>query len=214
MATDPIRILIVDDHPVVRTGIEGMLAGRDEFVVVGDAENGEQAVRLADERHPDVILMDLRMPVMDGLEAMGQIRAKHPAIQVIILTTYDSDVVTAINGGAVGYLLKDAPREDLYQAIRAAAQGKSVLTPNAAARLVAHLRSPQNRLSEREIEILRLVSEGHTNKAIGRLLYISEATVKTHLVHIFAKLNASDRASAVRAAIEQGILTLKPGRGL
>lgn len=210
-----IRILIADDHPVVRTGIQGMLAHQGDFLIVGEAENGAAAVRLAAERLPNVVLMDLRMPVMDGLQAMQQIREQNPAVQVLILTTYDRDrdVLAAINAGAIGYLLKDAPREELYQAIRAAAQGRSVLDPGVANKLMNYVRNPtpQERVSEREIEILQLVSEGHTNKEISKRLFISEATVKTHLVHLFTKLDVPDRASAVRTAIEQGIL--KVGRG-
>ncbi|MEZ4671072.1 MAG: response regulator transcription factor [Anaerolineae bacterium] len=213
---DPIRILIVDDHPVVRTGIEGMLARQEEFLIVGEAENGEQAVQLATDLRPDVVLMDLRMPLMDGLQAMLLIRERHPQAQVLILTTYDRDrdVLAALNAGAVGYLLKDAPREELYQAVRAAAQGRSVLHPSVAARLINHIRSAPSadQLSEREVEILHLVSEGRTNKEIGSLLYISAATVKTHLIHIFSKLGVPDRAAAVRVALERGILHLNDGR--
>ena len=208
-----IRILLVDDHPVVRAGIQGMLAKHEQFNIVGEAENGEQAIQLAGERLPDVILMDLRMPVMDGLEAMIQIRQTHPDIQVLILTTYDSDtdIVAAINAGAVGYLLKDAPREELYLAIQAAAQGKTALNPGVASRLMERIRnpSPESRFSQRELDILERVSEGHTNKDIAKQLFISEATVKTHLLHIFAKLDVSDRAAAVRVAIERGILYIK-----
>ncbi len=210
---EPIRILIVDDHPVVRAGIEGMLARQDDFVIVGEAENGEQAVRLSAELQPDVVLMDLRMPVMDGLESMLHIRQHNSQIQVVILTTYnqDRDVLAALNAGAIGYMLKDAPREELYQAVRAAAQGKSILHPRVAATLISHMRDSalSIQLSEREIEILQLVSEGRANKEIGNLLFISAATVKTHLIHIFNKLDVSDRAAAVRVALERGILQLR-----
>jgi len=209
----PIRILIADDHPVVRTGLQGMLARPEEFVVVGEAENGEQALRLTGERRPDVVLMDLRMPVMDGVQATHAIRQQYPAAQILILTTYDSDrdIIAAIQAGAIGYLLKDAPREELYQAVRAAAKGKSVLNPDVAARVMEHMRKPIDdpQLSERETDILRRVSEGLTNKQIGLQLHISEATVKTHLIHIFSKLHVSDRAAAVRSAIERGILQLR-----
>jgi DNA-binding NarL/FixJ family response regulator len=210
---EPIRILIADDHPVVRTGLRGMLATPEEFVIVGEAENGEEALRLTGERRPDIVLMDLRMPVLDGLQATICIKQQYPLTQILILTTYDSDrdIVTAIQAGAIGYLLKDAPREDLYQAIRAAAKGKSALNPDIAARLMEHVRRPvsEDQLSERETEILQLVSEGLTNKQIGAQLHISEATVKTHLIHVFAKLNVADRAAAVRIAIERGILQLR-----
>ncbi|GAB4523228.1 MAG: response regulator transcription factor [Anaerolineae bacterium] len=204
-----IRLLLVDDHPVVRAGLHGMLAHQPDFVIVGEGVNGEEALTLCAIHQPDVILLDLRMPVMDGLSALRQLREKYPAVQVLILTTYDSDqdIVAAVHAGAVGYLLKDAPREDLYQAIRAAARGESVLNPTVAARLMQHIRTPEaNKLTEREVAVLRHVSEGLTNKQIGKALFISEATVKTHLIHIFDKLNVPDRAAAVRTAIEQGIL--------
>lgn len=206
-----IRVLIADDHPVVRDGIHGMLARYDDLELVGEADNGAHAVQLAAEHRPDVVLMDLRMPVMDGLQALTQIRQTYPRIQVIVLTTYDTDrdVVAAINAGAIGYLLKDAPREQVYQAIKSAAEGKSVLHPHIATRLVQHVRTAtQDDLSTREIEIVQLVSLGQTNKEIARQLHISEATVKTHLLHIFAKLNVPDRAAAVRAAIERGLIDL------
>jgi DNA-binding NarL/FixJ family response regulator len=206
-----IRVLIVDDHPVVRTGLEGMLSRTDTITVIGEAENGEQAVMLAAERQPDVVLMDLRMPRMDGLEALTRIRQNHAHIQVIVLTTYssDRDVVAAVNAGAIGYLLKDSSREQVIQAIIAAASGKSVLHPDVATRLVERVRAPsQTLLSERELEIMQCVSLGMTNKQIGGQLHISEATVKTHLLHIFVKLNVPDRAAAVRAAIEHGLINL------
>lgn len=210
--TNDIRVLIVDDHPVVRIGIGGMLENQPDFQIVGDAENGEIALALIKERQPDVVLMDLRMPVMDGIETTRRVRAEHPQVQVLILTTYDSDtdIVTAIDAGAVGYILKDSPRDILYDAIRAASKGDSVLAPRVASRLLAHVRKPvqeQTQLSEREIEVLRLVSEGNTNKHIGKVLHISVATVKTHLIHIFQKLDVPDRASAVREAIERGLLS-------
>ena len=210
--TNDIRVLIVDDHPVVRTGIIGMLENQADFQIVGDADNGEVALRLIKERKPDVVLMDLRMPVMDGIETTRRVHEEYPQVHVLILTTYDTDtdIVTAIDAGAVGYLLKDAPRNTLYDAIRAASRGESVLAPSVASRLLAHMRKPvqeQKQLSEREIDVLRLVSEGNTNKQIGKVLHISVATVKTHLIHIFQKLDVPDRASAVREAIERGLLT-------
>ncbi len=210
--TDPIRVLVVDDHPVVRAGIVGMLDNKPDFQIVGDADNGEDALALIAERHPDVVLMDLRMPVMDGIETTRQVRAQFSAVNVLILTTYDtdSDIVTAIDAGAVGYLLKDTPRDNLYEAIKAAAKGESVLAPKVASRLLAHMRNPveaQEQLSEREVEVLRLVSKGNTNKQIGKVLHISVATVKTHLIHVFQKLDVPDRASAVRVALERGLLS-------
>lgn len=190
-----------------------MLANQPAFDVVGEAENGQQAVALAEALDPDVILMDLRMPVLDGVEALRQIRALRLRIQVLILTTYDDDanILAAVQAGAAGYLLKDAPREEIYRAIHTAARGQAILDPAVTLRLMQQMRQPRNAdvLSEREIEVLRLVSEGQTNKQIGKLLHISEATVKTHLVHIFEKLQVPDRAAAVRTAIERRILTVK-----
>lgn len=210
--TNAIRLLIVDDHPVVRTGLTGMLVDHPDFAVVGEAENGEQAIRMATEQEPDVILMDLRMPVLDGVQATRAIKAQHPDIAILILTTYDRDrdILPSINAGAVGYLLKDTPRDDLYRAIRAAARGESVLDGSVAARVMQHMREPslEQELSEREIEVLKLVSKGQSNKAIGKTLHISEATVKTHLIHVFNKLQVSDRTAAVTRALKLGVLSL------
>ncbi|MCL5952789.1 MAG: response regulator transcription factor [Chloroflexi bacterium] len=207
-----VRILIADDHPVVRTGLEGMLAGQVEFEVVGEATNGQQAVELADKLHPDVVLMDLRMPEMDGVAATSEIRRRRPDTQVLVLTTFDSDadILPAIEAGATGYLLKDAPREDLFRAIHAAAQGESFLAPAVAARLVGRMRAPaEEALSVREIQVLTMISQGASNKEVGRQLHISEATVKTHLIHIFEKLGVSDRTQAVTVALQRGIVRLK-----
>lgn len=207
----PIRVMIADDHPVVRSGISGMLANQSDFVLVGEAENGFQAVERVGQCNPDVVLMDLRMPLLDGLQALIQIRQRYPTVQVLILTTYDrdADIQNTLQAGAIGYLLKDAPREELYHSIRAAAQHQTVLNPAITSRLVQLLRKPQeDQPSEREIAILELVSQGLTNREIGKQLHISEATVKTHLLHIFAKLAVGDRAAAVRKAIELGLLTL------
>ncbi len=207
-----IRILIADDHPVVRTGLEGMLAGQPDFQVVGEATNGRQAVELAERLLPDVVLMDLRMPELDGVAATTEIRRRQPMVQVLVLTTFDSDadILRAIEAGASGYLLKDAPREDLFRAIHAAAQGESFLAPAVAARLMGRMRAPADEaLSARELEVLTMVSQGASNKEIGRRLHISEATVKTHLIHIFEKLGVSDRTQAVTAAVQRGILRLQ-----
>ena len=206
-----IRLLIVDDHPVVRTGLQGMLAGQPDFEVVGEAADGAEAVILSERLHPDVVLMDLRMPGMDGVTAIRHIRARHPEVHILVLTTYDTDadILPAIEAGATGYLLKDAPREDLFRAIRAAARGETVLAPAVAARLVGRMRTPaQETLSVREIEVLALVAQGKSNKEIARQLHISEATVKTHLVHIFGKLGVADRTAAVTEALKRGILRL------
>ncbi|HEV2528992.1 MAG TPA: response regulator transcription factor [Thermomicrobiales bacterium] len=220
MATSgSIRILIVDDHPVVRDGIRGMLAADPSFAVVGEAADGEAAVRLATEIRPDVVLMDLRMPVMDGATATGRIVGDGLS-RVVVLTTYDTDadIVRAVEAGASGYVLKDAPREEVFRAIRAAAAVKAVLAPEIAHRLMARVRTPTGQpLSEREMDVLRLVARGTTNAGIAAELRVSEATVKSHLVHAFRKLNVPDRTSAVIALLKRGDLSLDevtvPGDG-
>jgi DNA-binding NarL/FixJ family response regulator len=209
---EQIRILIADDHPVVRTGLVGMLAAQSEFIVIGEAKNGKQAIELADRLRPDVVLMDLRMPELDGVAATSEIRRRQSSIQVMVLTTYDSDadILRAIEAGAIGYLLKDTPPEDLFRAIRAATKGESFLAPAVAARLMGQMRAPtEERLSAREIEVLTMVAQGASNKEIGRQLHISEATVKTHLVHIFEKLGVNDRTQAVTVAVQRGIMPLR-----
>ena len=208
---DKIRLVLVDDHPVVREGLAGMLTGQPDFDVVATATDGSEAVQL-DARHtPDVILMDLRMPGMDGVTAIGKIKGERPSANILVLTTYDSDadILRAIEAGATGYLLKDTPREELYRAIRAAANGESVLAPAVAARLMTRMRAPaEENLSAREIEVLQLVAKGASNREIGKALHISTATVKTHLIHIFNKLGVDDRTAAVTAALERQIITL------
>jgi DNA-binding NarL/FixJ family response regulator len=209
----PIRVLIVDDHPVVRDGLRGMLAGDPQFEVLGEAATGIEAVTVAEARQPDVVLMDLRMPQMDGVTAIAMLRERGVPSRVLVLTTYDtdSDVLPAIEAGATGYLLKDAPREELFRAVRAAARGEAVLSPSVATRLMGQLRTPAREpLSQRELEVLGLIAQGSTNREAASQLFISEATVKTHLLHIYAKLGVNDRASAVAAAFERGLLT--PGR--
>ena len=205
------RILIADDHPVVREGLAGMLAGQSDFEVVGLAEDGEAGVRLHHELSPDVTLMDLQMPGLDGVGAIEAIKAQQPSARILVLTTYDSDadILRAIEAGATGYLLKDTPREELFRAIRAAASGESVLAPTVAARLMSRMRAPaEESLSAREIEVLQLVARGNSNKEVGKALHISTATVKTHLIHIYNKLGVDDRTAAVTTAIEKGIITL------
>lgn len=209
--SERIRLLLVDDHPVVREGLRGMLSGQPDFVVVGEADDGNEGVALAAQLQPDVVLMDLRMPGLDGVGAIRQIVERKIPTHVLVLTTYDSDadIVRAIEAGATGYLLKDAPRQELFRAVRAAAKGESALAPAVASRLLGRMRAPaEEQLSEREVEVLQLVAKGNSNRLVGRALHISEATVKTHLVHIFGKLNVSDRTSAVTVALERGILQL------
>jgi DNA-binding NarL/FixJ family response regulator len=208
----PIRVLVVDDHPVVRTGVQGMLASHADFEVVGEACDGEEAVSQVAALEPDVVLMDLRMPGVDGVEATRRIRAGHPAVQVLVLTTYDTDddIVRAVEAGAVGYLLKDSPREELFRGVHAAARGESLLAAAVASRLVGRIRKPPGQsLSPRESEVLMLVAEGRPNKEIARTLYISETTVKSHLAHIFTKLGVDDRTAAVTVALDRGIIRLK-----
>jgi DNA-binding NarL/FixJ family response regulator len=206
----PIRLLIVDDHPVVRDGLRGMFAGTADFAVVGEAADGAEALVRAELLRPDVILMDLRMPGTDGVAAIRALAERGLPARVLVLTTYDTDqdVLPAIEAGATGYLLKDAPREDLFRAVRAAARGEAVLSPSVATRLLGQVRAPAREpLSGRELEVLGLIARGATNREAAGRLFISEATVKTHLLHIYAKLGVNDRAAAVAAAFDRGLLT-------
>lgn len=208
-----IRVLIADDHPVVRSGLAGMLGVEPDLEVVGEAADGEQAVAMAGALRPDLVLMDLRMPGTDGAAATARITESLPEVHVLVLTTYetDADIVRAVEAGATGYLLKDTPRDQLVEGVRAAARGESALSPSVARRLVRQLRTPDaERLTAREVEVLAGVARGLSNAAIGRELYITEATVKTHLLRAFAKLGVDDRTRAVTVAIERGILA-RPG---
>ena len=202
-----IRVLFVDDHPVVRAGLRGMLDVEPGIEVVGEASSAAEAVAAARVQQPDVILMDLRMPGTDGAQATTLVLAERPQCRVVVLTTYDNDadILRAVEAGAIGYVLKDVTREELVHAVRTAASGGTPLAPSVAAKLVSRLHSPAA-LSPREVEVLRLVSSGNTNAEIGRALYISEATVKTHLLRAFGKLGVSDRTAAVTAALERGML--------
>jgi DNA-binding NarL/FixJ family response regulator len=208
--SESIRVLIVDDHPVVRDGLRGVLEGEPDLEVVGEAGDGAEALVRARATSVDVVLMDLRMPVMGGLEAIGELRRTCPDVRVLVLTTYDTDrdVLPAVEAGATGYLLKDTPREELLRAVRAAYRGEAVLSPSVAGRLMGRVREPApDALSARELEVLRLVAAGSTNRETAKQLFISEATVKTHLLHIYAKLEVRDRASAVAAGYQRGLLT-------
>jgi DNA-binding NarL/FixJ family response regulator len=203
-----IRVLIVDDHPVVRDGLRGVIDGEPDMQVVGEAGHGAEALARVDAA-VDVVLMDLRMPVMGGVEAIAALRRAAPDTRVLVLTTFDTDrdVLPAIEAGATGYLLKDTPRQELLRAVRAAHRGEAVLSPAVAGRLMGQVREPvPDTLSARELEVLRLVAAGSTNREAARLLFISEATVKTHLLHIYAKLAVRDRASAVAAGYQRGLL--------
>jgi DNA-binding NarL/FixJ family response regulator len=205
----PIRLLIVDDHPVVRDGLRGIFESDPQFEVAGEAGNGAEAVTRARSLQPDVVLMDLRMPDVDGVTAIKRLAELGVDTRVLVLTTYDTDtdVVPAIEAGATGYLLKDAPRSELLRAVRAAARGEAVLSPSVATRLLGQVRAPAHEpLSSRELDVLALVARGTSNRDAAARLFISEATVKTHLLHIYAKLGVNDRAAAVAVGFERGLL--------
>ncbi|MDG4826661.1 response regulator transcription factor [Asanoa sp. WMMD1127] len=204
-----ITVLLVDDHPVVRTGVRGLLSGEPDIAVVGEAASGTEAVTAARALRPSVVLMDLRLPGLDGVGATTQVLAAVPEARVVVLTTYetDADILRAVEAGAAGYLLKDASRTDLVAAVRAAARGETVLSPSVATRLLHRVRHPRaETLSAREVEVLRLVARGSSNGEIARALFISEATVKTHLLRAYAKLGVNDRTAAVTTAMAAGLL--------
>jgi len=203
-----IRVLVADDHPVVRSGLAGLLAVEPDVEVVGEAGDGAAAVSMARALMPDLVLMDLRMPGVDGAAATAQITDELPGVHVLVLTTYetDTDILRAVEAGATGYLLKDTPRDQLVAGVRAAARGESALSPSVARRLVQQLRGDAERLTPRELEVLSGVARGLSNAAIGRELFITEATVKTHLLRMFGKLGVDDRTHAVTVAIQRGIL--------
>jgi DNA-binding NarL/FixJ family response regulator len=207
-----VRVLIVDDHPVVREGLRAVLASEPDITVVAECGSGEDAVLAAADLSPDVVLMDLRLPGLDGVTATRRIMAEGRS-SVLVLTTYDTDgdVARAIAAGAVGYLLKDAPRQDLVAAVHATARGETVLAAPVAAKLVSQIRGASS-LSDRETEVLRRIARGLSNPEIGRELFISEATVKSHVMRIFGKLSVKDRTAAVTVAIARGILP--PAAGL
>jgi DNA-binding NarL/FixJ family response regulator len=206
-----LRLLVVDDHPVVRMGLVAMLSELPDVEVVGEAADGAEAVALAARHRPDVVLMDLRMPGVDGATATAQLRASEDGPAVLVLTTYDTDadIVRAVEAGATGYLLKDAPRETLADAIRRAARGETVLAPPVVARLASRMRAPTGpTLTDREVEVIRCVARGLSNAQVGRELHIGEATVKTHLLRAFEKLGVDDRTAAVTAAYRAGLIEL------
>ena len=204
-----IRVLVADDHPIVRGGIVALLESADDLSVVGEASTGLQAVELALEHEPDIVLMDLQMPALSGAEATARILEQRPGSRVIVLTTYESDsaILQAIEAGASGYLLKAAPAGEILAGIRSVAAGDVALAPSIAAMLVNRVKAPAGpTLSARETEVLALVAQGKSNPAIAQALFVSEATVKTHLLHVFEKLNVSDRTRAVTKAMELGLL--------
>lgn len=207
--SERIRVLVVDDHPIVRSGIMSVLATQADFEVVGDGADGVDAVRLAAALNPDLVLMDLRMPSKNGVDATAEILRAQPAIRVVVLTTYASDgeVLKAIEAGAVGYLLKDVPHDELFRALRAVMRGERYLAPLVTERLMArYQQAPRTALTERESEVLRWVARGAANKEIAATLGITEPTVKAHLVHVFEKLGVENRTTAVRVAQERGLI--------
>jgi DNA-binding NarL/FixJ family response regulator len=203
-----IRVVVADDHPIVRSGIAALLDSADDIEVVGQASTGEEAIERALSLEPEIVLMDLRMPGLTGDEATAAILAERPGIRIVVLTTYESDenILAAIEAGASGYLLKAAPQEEILAGIRSVARGEVALAPSIAAMLVKRVTTPKVSLSPRETEVLRLVASGNSNPAIAAALFVSEATVKTHLLHAFEKLNARDRTHAVTRAMELGLL--------
>jgi DNA-binding NarL/FixJ family response regulator len=212
----PIRILIVDDHPVVREGLVGMISTQSDMRVVGEAGNGLEAIRQAHLLSPDLILMDLQMPNLDGAAAIRQIRKELPDCRILVLTAFDSDerILHSIEAGAQGYLLKGVPRDELFRAIRVVAEGGSLLQPSVAARLLSRVgqmlkqEEATEHLTDREMEVLRLLARGHRNKEIAEALVISERTVKFHVGVIFQKLGVTNRAEAVSKAIQTGLVKL------
>ncbi|MFI9561195.1 response regulator [Nonomuraea endophytica] len=208
MTDDKLRVILADDHTVMRAGLVALLNAEPTIDIVAEADNGREAVDLVERLAPDVALLDLRMPVMDGVAATAEIVARG-GTRVMILTTYDTDteIERAVEAGAIGYLLKDATREQLVDAIHSAARGETVLAPRVAERLIAKMRRPTPvALTAREVDVLNAAADGLSNADIGRRLVIGEATVKTHLLRIFAKLDVSDRTHAVVVAMERGLL--------
>jgi NarL family two-component system response regulator YdfI len=214
--SEAIRLLIADDHLIVRQGLQLILETEDGFELVGEATDGSEAVKLAGELHPDVILMDLRMPGMDGLTAIEQLSEEQPEIAIVILTTFNEDdlMVRGLRAGAKGFLLKDTDRETLFDSIRAAARGETLLKPEVMARLLAQTQAPREAksgpenvdLTEREMEVLRAAAQGQRSKEIALVLGISERTVKAHLASIYQKLGVDSRAAAIAAAAGRGWL--------
>ncbi|GGE90006.1 response regulator [Mycetocola zhadangensis] len=205
-----IRLVIVDDHPIVRGGLRDTFAGSDDIVVVGEAADGAEGISRATLLSADVVLMDLRMPGMDGVAATAALREHSPSARVLILTTFDSesDVLPAIEAGAIGYLLKDALPDELMRAVRAAARGESVLAPSVTQQLLGQIRKPgPGALTDREREVLQLVANGSSNREVASALFIGEASIKTHLQHIYDKFGVRDRASAVAEGYRRRLLT-------
>jgi len=212
--TETIRILVADDHPVVRDGLIAILSTQPDFEITGEAENGEQLIERTRQLQPDVLLIDLEMPLMDGVEALRRLRASYPDLRAIAFTAYDSDerILGAVQAGAQGYLLKGAPREELFEAIRIVHRGGSLLQPVVTSKLLRRIQQPDvnannpDMLTARELDVLRLLARGLQNKEIALELVISERTVKFHVSSILNKLNAGNRTEAVTTAIQQGLV--------
>ena len=208
-----VRIVIADDHPVVRDGLAAILSTQADFAVIGEAQDADSTLAQVAHLQPDVLLLDLEMPGMDGLVALQQIRAAHPETNILIFTAFDSDerIIKAVQSGVKGYLLKGAPREELFNAIRVVSQGGSLLHPLVASRLIDRIRhdpSPEEALTEREMDVLRLLARGMPNKEIAAALVVTERTVKFHISSILAKLGATNRTEAVTHAVQRGLITL------
>lgn len=204
-----LRLVLVDDHPVVRAGVRALIESSDDLTVVGEAANAAEAVAVVERERPEVVLMDLSLgDGVGGIEATARLRGLERPPAVLVLTTYDSesDILRALDAGAGGYLLKDAPPEQLFAGIRSVADGAPALAPSVAAMLMRRASSPEPRVTEREVEVLELLADGLGNRELARALFVSEATVKSHLSHIYAKLGVDTRAGAVAAAIEQRII--------
>jgi len=206
MGSDMIRVLIADDHPIVREGLASLVTQQSDMTLVGEAGNGQEAVALFLQHTPDIMLMDLRMPIMDGKAALTAIRVAHPDARIILLTSFEGedDIYQALRAGAKAYLLKDAPRETLLTAIRTVYQGQSYLPPEITTKLMERVNTPE--LTTREVEVLRLIATGHSNQEIGNLLFITEGTVKAHVNSILNKLGVRDRTQAALLALKRGII--------
>src|SRR6266851_4497465 len=209
-----IRILLADDHPIVREGLRAVLETQPDFEVIAEAASGDEALRLALNLQPDILLLDLEMPILDGVETIRRLRQQQPAFRIIVFTAFDNDerIIHAVQAGAVGYLLKDAPRADIFNAIRVAMEGGSLLQPVVASKLLRHMGQqhlpPHEMLTERELEVLNLLAQGMPNKEIAAQLVISERTAKFHVSSIMGKLGATNRTEAVSLAAQRGLITL------
>lgn len=217
MTKPPIRVLVVDDHAIVRKGVRALLAEVEEIEVVGEASEGEEAIELVDRLHPDVIMMDLVMPKMDGIEAISKITAKYPDARILALTSFANDdkVFPAIKSGAIGYLLKDSDPDELIPAIRQVYRGEPSMHPSIARKLLQELSQPSGNpptpdpLTERELEVLRLVAKGVDNQQIASQLHVAEVTVRTHVSHILSKLHLANRVQATLYALKEGLVSLE-----